>query len=294
MALVLALLLVSDSPATGDELKKRVAVIDSGIDSTHSVLQGKVVHEVCLLDFPVCPNNDKFMEGTGAATLDPLKAANNGFYHGTQMSSIIIQNNPDAEIVFIRIVPMTPKGGRASVSTNAVGNALEWVKNNAQAYNIGVVSVSMGLPNKTASCSSNSLVENNIIALKDMGIPAIFANGNSGKNDRVDFPACFAPSIAVGGTDNFSGKYYPALYSNHSPMTDFFVYGKANVAMPNNTYGPAIGTSGATALLASEWLQLANSGLSYQEAYDRLVASSTLVTTKKVTNGLVLDHNLVN
>lgn len=293
-ALILVFVLSADTAVQGDELNKRVVVIDSGIDATHQVLQGKVVHEVCLLDFPVCPNNQKVMEGIGAATLEPGKAANNSFYHGTQMSSIIIQNNPSAEIIFIRIVPMTAKGGRASVSVNAVGNALEWVKNNAQAYNIGVVSVSMGLPSKTASCLSNSFVENNIVALKDMGIPAIFANGNGSKYDRVDYPACFQPSIAVGGTDKFSGKYYPALYSNNSPMTDFFAYGKLKVAMPNNTYGIAVGTSAATALLSSEWLQLANSGLSYQQAYDKLVASSTLVSTKKVLNGLALDHDLVN
>lgn len=291
-ALTLVLVLSSDTPAEGNELNKRIAIIDTGIDATHSSLQGKVVQEVCILDFALCPNNSKFMEGPGSATLDPVKAANNSFYHGTQMSSIVLQNTPNAEIVFIRVVAMTPKGGRASVSVENIGRALEWVKNNAQTYNIGVVSVSMGLPNKTASCASNSLVENSIVALKDMGIPAVFANGNSGRSDRIDYPACFAPSIAVGGADFVSGKYYPALYNNHTAMTDFFAFGKMTVAAPNNTTTLAVGSSAATALLASEWLQLANSGLSYQEVYDRLVANSTLVTTKKVQNGLVLDHNL--
>lgn len=292
LALALVLVLSSDTPAEGSELKKRIAVIDTGIDATNSVLQGKVVQEVCILDFALCPNNQKTMEGTGSATLDPVKAANNSFYHGTQMTSIILQNTPDAEVVFIRVVAMTPKGGRASVSIDNIGRALEWVKNNAQAYNIGVVSVSMGLPSKTASCASNSLVENNILALKDMGIPAVFANGNGGKTDRIDYPACFAPSIAVGGADNFSGKYFPALYNNHSSMTDFFALGKLTVAAPNNTTTLAVGSSAATALLASEWLQLSNSGLSYQEVYDKIVANSTVITTKKVQNGLVLDHNL--
>lgn len=290
--IALAFLLASDAPVQANESNKRIAIIDTGIDATHSSLQGKVVQEVCILDFALCPNNSKFMEGPGSATLDPVKAANNSFYHGTQMSSIVLQNTPNAEIVFIRVVAMTPKGGRASVSPENIGRALEWVKNNAQAYNIGVVSASMGLPNRTASCASNSLVENNIVALKDMGIPAVFSNGNGGSTDRIDFPACFAPTIAVGGSDFISGKYYPALYNNSSPMTDFFALGKLNVAAPNNTTSLAVGSSAATALLASEWLQLANSGLSYQQVYDRLVANSTLVTTKKVQNGLVLDHNL--
>jgi len=292
IAFTLLLFLVSDSPANATESKKRIAIIDSGIDSTHSILQGKIVHEVCLLDFPVCPNGQKTMEGVGSASIDFTKPADSSFYHGTQMSSVVIQNDPTAEIVFIRIVPMTPKGGRASVSTNAVGNALEWVKNNAQVYNIGVVSVSMGLANRTATCSSNPLVENNIIALKDLGIPAVFASGNGGRTDRIDFPACFAPTIAVGGSDFVSGKYYPALYNNTSPMVDFFALGKHTVAMPNNSTGLAVGSSAATALLASEWLQLANAGIQYQDAYNKLVANSTQVSTKRVQNGLVLDHNL--
>lgn len=289
---LLVFAVVSDTPVGATESKKRIAIIDSGIDPTHSVLQGKIVHEVCILDFPVCPNGQKIMEGVGSASIDFTKPADSSFYHGTQMSSVVIQNDPTAEIVVIRIVPMTPKGGRASVSTNAVGNALEWVKNNAQVYNIGVVSVSMGLANKTATCGSNPLVENNIVALKDLGIPAIFAVGNGGKTDRIDFPACFAPSIAVGGADFISGKYYPALYNNANSMVDFFALGKHTVAMPNNSTGLASGSSAATALLASEWLQLANLDISYQDAYNKLVANSTQVTTKKVQNGLVLDHNL--
>jgi subtilisin family serine protease len=281
--------------ASATENSKTIVVIDSGIDTTHKALEGKIVHEVCILDFAICPNNQKVMEGPGAATLDPVRAANNSFYHGTQMASVVIANNPNAKIVFIRIVPMTPKGGRASVSTNAMGNALKWVVENKDKHNIAVVSVSMGLPNKTSSCASNSLVESSIVSLKDSGIPSIFANGNSGKYDRVDFPACFAPSIAVGGADFISKRYFPALYSNNSTDTDFFAYGKTrDSAMPNNKTGIVIGSSVSTALLASKWLMLSNQGLSYQEAYDTINSHSVVVSTKKVSNAKVFNHELVN
>jgi subtilisin family serine protease len=285
------LLLFVDSASASEQ--KTIAIIDTGIDSTHPALRGKIAHEVCLLDFAVCPNGQKTMEGVGAATLDPKFVAGNTFYHGTQMASIVIASNPDAKIVFIRIVPMTPKGGKGSVSANALGNALKWVVDNKDKHNISVVSVSMGMPNKTASCTSNTLVENNIVALKNTGVPAIFANGNGGKSDRVDFPACFTSTIAVGGADYVSGKYYPALYSNNSPATDFFVYGKSMVAMPNGKNGLSVGSSGAAALLSSKWLMLSQQGLSYQEIYDIINSSSTTVSTKKVLNARVLDHNLL-
>ena len=287
---IFLLLFVDEASATE---QKTIAVIDTGIDATHPFLQGKIAHEVCLLDFAVCPNGQKTMEGVGAATIDPKFVAGNTFYHGTQMASIIIANNPDAKIVFIRIVPMTPRGGKASVSTNALGNALKWVVDNKDKHNISVVSVSMGMPNRTASCASNSLVESSIVALKDSGVPAIFANGNNRTYDRVDFPACFAPAVAVGGSDVFSKKYFPALYSNNSSDTDFFVHGKMRVAMPNGKDGIAVGTSNSTALLASKWLMLSQKGLSYQEIYDTINASSTTVSTKNVLNARVLDHNLL-
>jgi len=293
VAASVALLLFTEE-ASASENNKTIVIIDSGIDSTHKALEGEIVHEVCILDFAICPNNQKTMEGPGAATLDPVKAAKNKFYHGTQMSSVVIANNPNAKIVFIRIVPMTPKGSRASVSTNAMGNALKWVLENKDKHNIGVVSVSMGLANKTASCASNSLVENSIVSLKESGIPAIFANGNSGKSDRVDFPACFAPSVAVGGADFISKNYYPALYSNNSSTTDFFAYGKTrDSAMPNNKTGIVIGSSVSTALLASKWLMLSNQGLSYQQVYDRINSYSVVVSTKRVSNAKVFNHELV-
>lgn len=291
LSITIFFLLFSDEASAAEQ--KTIAIIDTGIDATHPVLQGKVIHEVCLLDFAVCPNNQKVMEGPGASTLDPKFVAGNTFYHGTQMASVIINNNPNAKIVFIRIVPMTPKGGRASVSANAVGNALSWVVENKDKYNISVVSVSMGMPSKTASCTSNSLVENNIVALKDSGVPAIFANGNGGSYDRVDFPACFTPSIAVGGADYVSKQYYPALYSNNSSATDFFAYGKATVAMPNGKTGLSVGSSGATALVASKWLALSQRGLSYQQVYDTIKSHSTIANTKNVSNAIMFNHELV-
>jgi hypothetical protein len=293
VAASVALLLFTEE-ASASENNKTIVIIDSGIDATNKMIEGKIVHEVCILDFAICPNNQKVMEGLGAATLDPAKSASNSFYHGTQMASIVVANNPNAKIVFIRIVPMTPKGGRASVSTNAMGNALKWVVDNKEKHNIGVVSVSMGLANKTASCASNSLVESSIISLKNSGIPAIFANGNGSSYDRVDFPACFAPSIAVGGADFISKKYYPALYSNNSYATDFFAYGKVrDGAMPNNKTGIVIGSSVSTALLSSKWLILSNQGLTYEQSYDKINSYSITVSTKNVSNAKIFDHELV-
>lgn len=286
---ILSVFLVSDSPAHSTELHKRVAVIDTGLDMTHPVLNGKVAYEVCIMSFALCPNGQKFMEGTGSATIDPTKITNSIFYHGTQMSSIIIQNNPNAEIIFIRIVAMNANGSAASTSLNTLGSALDWVNTNSQKYNIGAVSVSMGQLNPT--CITNSVIEKNILALKQKEIPAIFANGNNYNYNNINFPACFSPSIAVGGADYISNKYYPSLYSNNSSATDFYALGKLQVAMPNGKYGTLTGTSSATALIASKWAYLSDKGLSYQQVYDKLKANSIVVSTKNITNALIVMHD---
>jgi hypothetical protein len=287
-ALSAALLAILISPARA-ESAKTIVVIDTGIDITHPVLSGKVIHEVCVLDFALCPNGKKFMEGSGAATLDPVKASKNTFYHGTQMSSIIIQNNPNAKIVFIRVVAMTSSGARASVSTNNIGNALAWVSNNKEKYNIAVVSTSMGLKS-TSGCATNKLVEDNIINLSNSGVATVFSNGNGYTYNQIDFPACVPQSIAVGGADYVSKKYYPALYSNNSVNTDFFALGKISAAQPGGKYGTVIGTSAATALLSSKWLMLSQQGFSYNEIYEKVKSNSSVTSTKNVSNALMFDH----
>ena len=296
-ALIASLILLTvsaDSPAQGAELKSRIAVIDTGIDMTNNSVSNKIAYEVCILDFALCPNGKKTMEGSGAATLDPVRAASNGFYHGTQMASVIIKYNPNVEIVFIRVVAMTNAGYKGSVSPNNIGVALEWVKNNAQKYNIRAVSTSMGMPNKTTSCASNTLVENSIVSLKDKGIPSVFSNGNGYSYDRVDFPACFSPSIAVGGADYISNKYYPSLYSNNSTATDFYAYGKLiDAAAPNNTTGVVVGSSVSAALIASKWVLLSDKGLSYSQVYDTIKANTITVSTKNVKDAFIFNHELV-
>jgi subtilisin family serine protease len=285
------LLAVSISPAKA-EVIKTIAVIDTGIDITHPALNGKIVHEVCILDFALCPNGKKFMEGVGAATLDPAKASKNTFYHGTQMSSIIVQNNPDAKIIFIRVVAMTSSGAKASVSTNAIGNALKWVSENKDKYGIAVVSTSMGLKS-TSGCATNKLVEDNIVSLSNSGVATVFSTGNGYTYNQVDFPACVPQSIAVGGADYVSKKYYPALYSNNSINTDFFALGKLSAAQPGGKYSIVIGTSAASALLSSKWLMYSQQGLSYDEIYEKIKSLSVVTSTKNVSNALMFDHNSV-
>lgn len=284
-AIFIVLVLASDEASS--QVQPTIAVIDTGIDMTHPVLQNKITQEVCIMDFKLCPNGNSFMEGTGAATLDPIKSVNNGFYHGTQMSSVIINNNPNAKIVFIRIVGMNSNGSRASTSINAIAKAMDWIVANQSKYNISVVSMSM-----STSCVKNTTIEKDISKLQSINVPSIFPTGNGYDYTKIDFPACIPQSVAVGALDQDYGKgMFPALYSNNSIDTDFYALGTMKVAGPNGTYVNGVGTSISSALLASKWLLLKNnySQYSQQEIYNKFISYSRTVSTKKVSNVIAID-----
>jgi hypothetical protein len=290
----LALLLVMVGTSAKGNTKPTIAVIDTGIDATHSLVSGKITQEVCVLDFKLCPNGQDFMEGTGAATLDPVKASKNGFYHGTQIASVITQNNPNVNLVVIRITPMTQAGFRASTSLTAVQRALEWVDKNHQTYNI--VAVNMSQTYKSAnSCTKHSPIENAISSLASKNIPSFFPTGNGYNYSRIDFPACFAPSISVGATDPAYGKQMsPSLYSNNSVDTDFFLLGTMITASPNNKKANSVGTSNSSALLAAKWVAVKelNPSLSMSQVYDRIKSQARYLEHKRSGKMFIVD--LVN
>ena len=76
-----------------DGAGQTVAVIDSGVDSAHSFLAGKVVEEACysttsgLQSTTLCPNGAAEQIGPGAAVNCPLEIE--GCWHGTHVAGIV-------------------------------------------------------------------------------------------------------------------------------------------------------------------------------------------------------------
>ena len=86
---ILALIITLPATANSVEPTKpyTLAVLDTALDTSLPIFSGKIVHEVCILDWNSCPNGKSFMEGPGAASLPLNIISNNGFDHGTQMVS---------------------------------------------------------------------------------------------------------------------------------------------------------------------------------------------------------------
>ena len=228
-------------PTVHAETKPAIAIIDTGVDTSKT----SVSYEVCIMEEKRCPNKQAFMEGTGAATIIDPK---NGFEHGTVMNMIAKQIDPNANIIFIRIVPTTNTGTMGIYTDSTVNSAMSWIIKNQSKFNIVAVSTSMGSHNfKTTTnyCPTTSVLKSNLTTLRTMGVMTFFAAGNNYDPVRVDYPSCLPETSAVGSV---GPRGNIELYSNGGPELDFYALGTYSTPIKN-----AVGTSSANVALTSYW-----------------------------------------
>jgi hypothetical protein len=293
LALTTALLLIIPTSAhaglkNAGTVVPTLAILDTAIDTSIPMFSGKIVNEVCILDWNSCPNGKNFMEGPGAAGLPSKIISANGFDHGTQMTSVAIQTNSNINIVFIRIIGNTAAGVRQTTTSYTVGNALNWVIANKDKWNIQAVAMSQSANNFYPGanyCPVMVTAQSAIKKLMDLGVPSLFAAGNDRDYTHVNSPACIPESIAVGATDQY-GQI--ATYSNYdSKLLDFYALGNVQVTAPGNKVTWGAGTSVATQVAAAGWIAIKNAKptLTYQQIYDLIIKTSTPAVSAKLPTG---------
>lgn len=262
--------------------KPAVAILDTAIDTSLPAFQGKIIQEVCILEWTTCPNGTSFMEGPGAASMPAALITRNGFDHGTFMTSVFVKSNPDVNIVFIKIIGNTSTGMRQNAGEAAVYNALNWVRDNAAKYNIQAVTMSQGMHNLGAAgtdyCPKTPNTQNSLKSLIAMGIPTFFPSGNGRDYLRLDWPACLDESISVGYVDQ--QNEISVNSNNDTAKLDFFALGFFSIAGPGNIVKNTSGSSSAIQFAGAQWLKLKAAKPTY--TYDQLLtafrstASSTI------------------
>jgi len=290
IAIVLSML--STLPANADNTKPSIAILDTAIDTSLPIFNGRVIQEVCILDWPSCPNGDYYMEGTGSATLTSDIISKNGFSHGTQMSSILAINNPNVNIVFVRIIANNSVGYRMPTTEQTLAEAMKWVLDNKDKYNIQAVSMSQGHHNLLyykQYCPISKNLQPVLQALKDVNIPVFIASGNNGDSERIDWPSCLKESVAIGAVDL---KNNIASYSNNDyNLIDFYTNGTSRAFTVGGRSGIATGTSVATQIAALQWIQIKQSKqlFTYDEIYNLISKTSTNVKSKKIIFGKLIN-----
>jgi hypothetical protein len=264
-----------------------LAILDTAIDTSLPEFQNKIVGEVCILQWDLCPNGTNFQEGAGSASMSSDLIVKNGFDHGTMMASAAVRTNSNIKILFIKIIAHTSTGLRKPAGETTISSALAWVSENASRYNIKAVSISQGssglhISSREQYCPTFPRTVTAVQNLMSANIPVFSAAGNARDYSRIDWPSCISEVVSIGAVDQINEI---ASYSNNDNLLlDFFAKGNMPLTGPNNIVKNTAGTSGATQVAAATYLSaIDNFGYSGQKMIDYLKSISTKTVGRQGT-----------
>lgn len=252
-----------------------VGVLDTGVDSSHEFLAGKVLAEACFstTDVPssvttLCPNGLETQTGSGAAM--PCTGIT-GCDHGTHVAGIAVGNNgslfgvaKDAGLIAVQVFSRVDNETYCGVGnspcvltfTSDYIAALDWVYGQSGSFQIASVNMSFGGGGFTDPCDTEP-AKTAIDQLESVGIGSVIASGNSGYIDAISSPACISSAISVGSTDKFDQL---SGFSNVAWFLSLLAPGSSiTSSIPGNLYASKSGTSMAAPYVAGAWAVLKSS-----------------------------------
>jgi parallel beta-helix repeat protein len=164
-----------------------VCVIDSGVDYTHPDLGGclglncKVLSGIDFINFDNDPMDD--------------------YGHGTHVAGIVAANGgikgvaPDAKLVATKVCNAT-----GSCPEVAMIAGMDWCINHKDAYNISVITMSLGNDGEYDHSNCPKGMNFSIDMAYNQGIPVTISSGNNGHSNGISYPACSPHAISVGAT----------------------------------------------------------------------------------------------
>ena len=264
---------------------KTVAILDTGVDTDHPFLNGRVVEGACFSSTvastgstSLCPN--------GANSATTLESGNhctgvNGCDHGTHVAGIAAGKQtasinlngvaPEANILAIQVFSRfddRPGGPStcASVGTSSPCvlsytsdqlRGLQHVLNRASDLNIVAANMSLGGGEFSGSCDAEASITKSVIdSLLSAGVATVIAAGNDAFRDAIGAPGCISTAVTVGSTtdrDNISS------FSNLSDTVDLLAVGsRVDSSVPGTGTANFNGTSMAAPQIAGAYAALAS------------------------------------
>lgn len=202
-----------------------VAILDTGVQSAHPSLAGKVVAAGCFSTnlpssgiTPACAGDTPELLG------EPCNFASCN--HGTAVAGIAAGRvtpgashtgglAPGAVIAAVQVFSKAtwPDGcdaGCPLAYSSDVVAALTWLVSIAEDINLASVNLSLGGGPGASTCSTD-MGGPAIRQLAALGVPVIAAAGNDGDPHRVSWPACAADVIAVSGASSAAGDTWSSM-----------------------------------------------------------------------------------
>lgn len=197
----------------------KIAVLDSGCDLDHPDLINNILPGINLVD----KNKDPWDENK----------------HGTHVCGIIAAENNDIGVVGVapaaKIVPIKVLDKYGNGNAKAIYEGIKWAVDVAK---VDFICMSLGSPGPV-----DSIHEAIKYALSKKVISFVAA-GNSGKTQKVFYPAEYPESIAIGSIDE---NFERSNFSNTGKNLDFLAPGSRILStVPDNWYAIMSGTSMAT------------------------------------------------
>jgi len=255
---------------------KTVAILDTGMDKTHSFLSGKVVSEACYSTSnptngvsSLCPGGvtestsvDSGINCTGLSGCDHgTHVAGIAAGKGSSFSGVARDANLISIQVFSRFDNSSDCGGSGPCIrsfTSDLMKGLERVYALRNTYSIASVNMSLGGGRFTSNCDTDPL-KGIIDQLRSAGIATVIASGNSGFSDAIGSPACISSAVSVGATGDggrISGNAI-ASYSNSAQFLNLLAPGDfITSSVPGGGFAIFSGTSMAAPHVAGAWAVL--------------------------------------
>lgn len=206
---------VAQTLSTGKGVK--VAVLDSGVDSDHPCLKGRVIDKKSFVD-----GDEDFRD-----------------VHGTLVAGIIAANParglrgvaPDAKIMALKVCkPRSNNSIEADGTSQTIAQGLDY----AILRQANVINLSLGGPR-------DPLINQLVKEAYARGIAIVAAAGNGGPTARPLYPAALAKVIAVSAID-MNDQLYPS--AARGEYVDLVAPGvEVFSALPGNKFSPFTGTS---------------------------------------------------
>lgn len=241
-----------------------IAILDTGVDSSHPFLAGKVIEEGCFSttdssSTSYCAGGAPQSTGPGSASPCVGKSCD----HGTHVAGIAAGRDsasrgvaPDASLIAVQVfsgfhnenicgsAATTPC---ALAYTSDVLRGLEYIYSLRELHDIAAVNLSLGggvYDNAIRCDSAQPSTKQMVDLLKEAGVAVVAASGNGGQSRRLQSPSCLSTAISVGAStdaDNLSG------FSNAASWLDLLAPGTlVRSSVPGGGFESWNGTSMAT------------------------------------------------
>ena len=262
-------------------LYETVCIIDTGVNYSHPDLGGGYGENNASSNYKVLGGYD-FVNNDS----NPM----DDYGHGTHVAGIVSANGsikgvaPDSKIIAIKALDYNGDGTFDNIIAG-----IDWCVNNASAFNISVISMSLGtLVLYDDYCDDEApSMKNAINSAISKNISVIIATGNSESTTSISSPACIQNSTAVAASTKADAV---ASYSNRNNITDLIAPGSGiNSTMIPNPAGlvlQACGTGKAYCSLDGTSMSTPHVAGAFALLYQYNHMNSRNVTPQQIQNAL--------